>query len=117
LSLADAVLRSSAHADCRVFLIADDGATAGRAGRALADAAGTNVAITGSAVMPRYEAGAANAILERAAASNAHYVIAGVSDHDALALAEHAARLSAAPPIIAVGDALRNLARGVRRSQ
>lgn len=117
MNLADAVARSSAHSDCRVFLIADDGVTAGRAGRALADVAGANLAVTGSAVMPRYEAGAANAILERAAASNAHYVIAGVSDHDALALAEHASRLSAAPPIVAVGDALRKLARGADRSR
>jgi UDP-N-acetyl-D-mannosaminuronic acid transferase (WecB/TagA/CpsF family) len=117
LNLVDAVIRSSAHADCRVFLVADDGATAGCAGRALADVAGANLAVTGSAIMPRYEAGAATAILERAAASNAQYVIAGVCDPDARALAEHSARLISAPPVVAVGDALRKFARGVRRSR
>lgn len=115
MNLVDAVVRSSAHADCRVFLVAVDGATAGRAGVALAAAAGVNLAITGSAVMPRYEVATAIVILERAAASNAHYVIAGVSDPDALALAEHAERHGAAPPVIAVADALDRLARGIRQ--
>ncbi len=105
-----ALERSVAAGRCRLFIVARDGRTCGRAGSALVDAGGSELDITGSATLPVCDAASVDRILARAEETGARYVLVGLPDREARVFEDRCRTRSMAISVVGVADALDQLA-------